>query len=75
MIILGLVIVLLLMIPMLAIFLDSDVGCALAQRLEPRRAPAPEQRVAALEEEMEYVSEAIRSLQARQRGETAEGEG
>ncbi len=65
--VLGIVVTLLLMIPLVAILLDSDLGRALARRAEPRAAAEPElsQRVAALEEEVEYLSESVRSLQAR----------
>lgn len=67
--VLGIVVTLLLMIPLLAILLDSDLGRALARRVEPRAPAEPElgKRVEALEEEVEYLSESLRSLQARVR--------
>jgi guanylate kinase len=66
---LALVVVFLLLIPLVAIVLDSDVGRALARRLELRDSAAEEveQRLRAVEEEVEYLSEALRSLQARVR--------
>ncbi len=67
--VLGIVVVLLLLIPLTAILLDSEVGRALARRLEPG-APSDNEvrrRLEALEEEVEYLSEAVRSLQARVR--------
>ncbi len=67
--VLGIVVTLLLLIPLLAILLDSDLGRALARRVEPGPAAEPElsQRVEALEEEVDYLSESVRSLQARVR--------
>lgn len=67
--VLGIVVALLLMIPLLAILLDSELGRALAHRVEPRPAAEPElgKRVEALEEEVQYLSESVRSLQARVR--------
>lgn len=76
--ILGLVVVMLFLIPIVAIFLDSELGKALARRLEPQPPPGADaeidRRLEALEEEMEYVSEAVRSLQARLRQAESEGE-
>lgn len=62
------IIFLILLIPLTAIFLDSDLGKALARRLasEGPRGDV-EERLSSLEEELEYVSEAVRSLQARMR--------
>ncbi len=67
--VLGLVVSLVLLIPLLAILLDSEIGRALAHRLEPRtpQGGETERRLQALEEEVEYLSEAIRSLQAQAR--------
>ncbi len=67
--VLGIVVVLLLLIPLTAIILDSEVGKALARRLEPGQPSDNEvrRRLEALEEEVEYLSEAVRSLQARVR--------
>ncbi|UCF19559.1 MAG: hypothetical protein JSU87_16835 [Gemmatimonadota bacterium] len=69
MLVLGLVVSLVLLVPLLAIFLDSEVGRALAHRLEPRppQGGEIERRLQALEEEVEYLSEAIRSMQAQVR--------
>jgi hypothetical protein len=60
---------LLLLIPLFSIVLDSDVGRALARRLEPQGPAdgAVERRLESLEEEVEYLSEAVRSLQAHVR--------
>ncbi len=60
---------LVLLIPLVSIVLDSEVGRALARRLEPQ-GPADggvERRLTAIEEEVEYLSEAVRSLQAKVR--------
>ncbi len=67
--VLGIVVALLLMIPLLAIVLDSELGRALARRVEPRPPAEPElsKRLEALEEEVKYLSESVRSLQARVR--------
>ncbi|MEE9133698.1 MAG: hypothetical protein V3U13_09060 [Gemmatimonadota bacterium] len=74
--ILGLVVIFLLLIPLAAIFLDSEIGRALARRLEPRQPEADDtaRRLQEMEEEVEYLSEAVRSLQARvrQSGPTSE---
>jgi len=66
--ILLVIILAILMIPLVAILLDSELGKALARRLEPSRPDGDmEERLTSLEEEMEYVSEAVRSIQARLR--------
>lgn len=62
------IILLVLLIPLAAIFVDSELGKALARRLEPARVDGSvEERLYSLEEEMEYVSEAVRSIQAKLR--------
>ena len=68
--VLALVVVFLLLIPLVSIILDSEIGRALAHRLEPRAPEGGEieRRLRALEDEMEYLSEAVRSLQAQARG-------
>lgn len=59
----ALVVVLALLIPILAIVLDSSVGQALARRVsEDRTAGELEERVDALESEMRYLAESVESL-------------
>ncbi len=67
--VLGLVVTLLLVIPLVAIVLDSELGHALARRVDPGQPSEHEvtKRLEALEEEVEYLSESVRSLQARVR--------
>jgi hypothetical protein len=67
--VIAVVALLVMLIPLVSIVLDSDVGRALARRLEPQ-GPADgtvERRLESIEEELEYLSEAVRSLQARVR--------
>ncbi len=63
---LGIIVILALMIPLVAVILDSQLGRALAGRLE-RRAPPDESplapRVAALEGEVEQLTKALEQLQ------------
>ena len=58
--------VLILMIPILAIFLDSDLGKALARRLErgnrKNRQAGPDRRLEVLEAEVEHLSSEVRRL-------------
>jgi hypothetical protein len=66
--ILGAVVLLLMMIPLTAIVLDSDVGRALARRLgagDP--AGQDEARLKRLEEEVRYLGESVQSLQEESR--------
>jgi hypothetical protein len=67
--VLGIVVLLVLMIPLTAIVLDSEVGRALARRLggEAPGDEAGEKRVKALEEEVQYLSQSVQSLQEETR--------
>ena len=58
------VVVLALLIPILAIVLDSNVGQALADRVSSDDRPAGEleERVETLESEIRYLSESVESL-------------
>ena len=67
--VLGIVVLLVLMIPLTAIVLDSEVGRALARRVAGG-APgdeADEKRVKALEEEVQYLTQSVQSLQEETR--------
>lgn len=60
-----------LLIPLMAVFLDSRVGQALAARLERSPGPAqPDERTAALEAEVERLADEVRRL--REQGEFIE---
>ncbi len=62
--VLGVVVLLVLMIPLTAIVLDSEVGRALARRLGSGEGSAEgEARLRRLEEEVKYLSESVESLQ------------
>ncbi|UCC48398.1 MAG: hypothetical protein JSV41_13200 [Gemmatimonadota bacterium] len=62
--VLGVVVLLLMMIPLTAIVLDSEVGRALARRLGSGDSDAEgEARLKRLEEEVRYLSESVQSLQ------------
>jgi hypothetical protein len=62
--VLGVVVLLLMMIPLTAIVLDSEVGRALARRLGSGHTDAEEEaRLKRLEEEVKYLSESVQSLQ------------
>ncbi len=62
--VLGVVVLLVLMIPLTAIVLDSEVGRALARRLGAGEGGAEgEARLRRLEEEVKYLSESVESLQ------------
>ena len=62
--VLGVVVLLLMMIPLTAIVLDSEVGKALGRRLGAGLSEAEgEARVKRLEEEVKYLSESVQSLQ------------
>ncbi len=64
MLFLSIIIFLVLMIPLTAIVLDSDVGRALARRLGSERPAAnDEARLQNLEKEVRYLSETVTSLQ------------
>lgn len=64
----GVVLALVLMIPLTAIVLDSDVGRALARRLGGGGAEGQgDGRVKALEKEVQYLSETVQSLQEETR--------
>lgn len=66
----GLVIILALMIPLLAVVLDSQLGRALAARLERPDRSVPsgdEPRLAALEAELERLSQDVRRLEEETR--------
>ena len=67
--VLGIVVLLVLMIPLTAIVLDSEVGRALARRLggSTPAERASDARMKALEEEVEYLSETVQSLQEETR--------
>lgn len=60
---LGLVILLVLMIPLTAVVLDSEVGRAWARRMGAATDPEDEQRLQNLEDEVQYLSETVTSLQ------------
>lgn len=65
---LGIVVVLLMMIPLTAIVLDSELGRALARRLGSGDANAEsEARLRRLEKEVQYLSESVESLQEETR--------
>jgi hypothetical protein len=62
--VLGVVVLLVMMIPLTAIVLDSEVGRALARRLGAGHSDAEgESRLKRLEEEVRYLSETVQSLQ------------
>ncbi len=62
--VLGVVVLLLMMIPLTAIVLDSEVGRALARRLGAGESDVQgEARLRRLEEEVRYLSESVQSLQ------------
>jgi len=62
--VLGVVVLLLMMIPLTAIVLDSEVGRALARRLGSGVSDTEgEARLKSLEEEVKYLSESVQSLQ------------
>jgi len=62
--VLGVVVLLLMMIPLTAIVLDSEVGRALARRLGAGASDTEgEARLRSLEEEVKYLSESVQSLQ------------
>lgn len=63
------VIVLVLLIPLLAIIIDSQVGKALADRIAgpPRLEGAAMERLEALEAEVRYLNETVESLQEESR--------
>ncbi len=64
----GIVIVLVLMIPLTAIVLDSELGRALARRLGSGEAAGDEdKRLRLVEEEVRYLSAAVQSLQEEAR--------
>ncbi|MEE8549747.1 MAG: hypothetical protein V3T08_00660 [Gemmatimonadota bacterium] len=64
----GIVIVLVLMIPLTAIVLDSELGRALARRVGSGEAAGDEdKRLRLVEEEVRYLSEAVQSLQEEAR--------
>lgn len=66
--VLGVVVLLLMMIPLTAIVLDSEVGRALARRLGAGESDAQsEARLRRLEEETQYLSESVQSLQEETR--------
>lgn len=61
---LGIVVLLLMMIPLTAIVLDSELGRALARRLgSGETSVESEARLRRLEKEMQYLSETVQSLQ------------
>lgn len=61
---LGIVVLLVLLIPLTAVVLDSEVGRALARRLGAGvDVDGGEQRIQALEDEVKYLSETVQSLQ------------
>ncbi|UCC72716.1 MAG: hypothetical protein JSV86_20565 [Gemmatimonadota bacterium] len=66
--VLGVVVLLLMMIPLTAIVLDSEVGRALARRLGAgEQVEEGEGRLKRLEEEVQYLSESVQSLQEESR--------
>lgn len=65
---LGVVVLLLMMIPLTAIVLDSELGRALARRLGSAETNAEsEVRMKRLEKEVQYLSETVQSLQDESR--------
>lgn len=66
--VLGIVILLVLMIPLTAIVLDSEVGRALARRLGASEQDGDAgRRLKTLEEEVQYLSATVESLQEETR--------
>lgn len=66
--VLGVVVLLLMMIPLTAIVLDSEVGRALARRLGSGASEAEGQaRLMELEKEVQYLTESVQSLQEESR--------
>lgn len=66
--VLGVVVLLLMMIPLTAIVLDSEVGRALARRLGSGESEAEgHARLRELEKEVQYLSETVQSLQEESR--------
>jgi hypothetical protein len=66
--VLGVVVLLLMMIPLAAIVLDSEVGRALARRLGSGATDEEGQaRLQELEKEVQYLSETVQSLQEESR--------
>jgi hypothetical protein len=66
--VLGVVVLLLMMIPLTAIVLDSEVGRALARRLGADGSTGQgEARLKRLEDEVKYLSESVESLQEESR--------
>ncbi len=61
--ILGIALLLVLLIPLTAIVLDSEVGRALARRLGSGERDEAGPRIETLEEEVQYLSETVQSLQ------------
>ncbi len=61
--VLGVVVLLLMMIPLTAIVLDSEVGRALARRLGSGEGAEGEARLRRLEEEVKYLTQSVESLQ------------
>lgn len=58
----GIVAVLALLIPILAILLDSQVGQAMADRISDEEGDADPERLEALEAEVQYLSESVERL-------------
>lgn len=66
--VLGVVVLLLMMIPLTAIVLDSEVGRALARRLGSGESSSEDEaRLKSLEDEVRYLSESVQSLQEESR--------
>ncbi|UCC85104.1 MAG: hypothetical protein JSW46_09395 [Gemmatimonadota bacterium] len=66
--VLGVVVLLLMMIPLTAIVLDSEVGRALARRLGSGEEHGEgEERLKQLEKEVQYLGESVQSLQEESR--------
>jgi hypothetical protein len=66
--VLGVVVLLLMMIPLTAIVLDSEVGRALARRLGSGEAQGEgEERLKQLEKEVQYLGESVQALQEESR--------
>ncbi len=66
--VLGVVVLLLMMIPLTAIVLDSEVGRALARRLGSDASEEEGQaRLKELEKEVQYLSQTVESLQEESR--------
>lgn len=66
--VLGVVVLLLMMIPLTAIVLDSEVGRALARRLGSGEVHGEgEERLKQLEKEVQYLGESVQSLQEESR--------